>query len=215
MLITVTIHNDLFLSIIVLTLCRDHASFFILTSLVDIPCQVEAAGAHQVIPIVDAQLNHVSNPLPALVIVALLNLLVKRLLDVREACFFFNRLEVRRELLAIASKFDAYFSFGVEHGHLGLLDNQSHLNGLLPYWNIIFILLVLLLFLLLLIVVIIALLLLLLLLHHLLLALGFFDRLHILGGLCSLVGYAFLQLIELVEPIIHFLNYSANQSLIF
>ena len=103
MLITVTIHNDLFLSIIVFTLCRDHASFFILTSLVDIPCQVEAAGAHQVIPIEDAQLNHVSNPLPALVIVALLNLLVKRLLDVSEACLFFNRLEVRRKLLAIAS----------------------------------------------------------------------------------------------------------------
>ena len=103
MLITVTIHNDLFLSIIVFTLCRDHASFFILASLIDIPCQVEAAGAHQVVTIEDAQLNHIRYPLPTLVIVALLNLLVKRLLDVREACLFFNRLEVRRQLLAIAS----------------------------------------------------------------------------------------------------------------
>ena len=103
MLIAVTIHHDLFLSLIVFTLCRDHASFFILTSLVDIPCQVEAAGAHQIISIEDAQLNHISNPLPTLIIVALLYLLVKRLLNVDDTCLFFDRLEVRGELLAIAS----------------------------------------------------------------------------------------------------------------
>ena len=144
--------------------------------------------------------DSVRDPLPTLVVIALLNLLVERLLDVRQTSLLLHRLPIRRKLLASPGQLDAHFSFRVViitfHRDPRLLHNQPHLHSLLPNRQII--LTIAITTILFIVVFLLPLLFLttflLLLLHlHLLFPLGFLDLLDVFGRVGRLAGHSLLD----------------------